>query len=216
MPVNVPSSLRPRRARKSWPLRPTVTTWTRAPVGRSCSRMSSVPRRMMLVFSAPARPRSGVTSSTPTFCTSRCTSSGCSALAARGASAAELGDERPHRFGVRPRRRHAHLRPPQPRSRHQLHGLGDLGGVADRPDAAPDVALGDGIERWPLRSDDLLLELVDRRRAARRSSSSESALSFAIVSTISGCAVSMKRWNSVSQARTLSTGTSSRKPLVSA
>src|SRR5262249_23155178 len=57
------------------------------PSVRSYSRMTSVTRRMMLVLSAPARPRSGVTRSTPTVLTGRWVSRGWSAPAPVGACA---------------------------------------------------------------------------------------------------------------------------------
>ena len=116
------------------PLRPTVTT-LRSPSDAAISRAA---KRMVLVLSEPARPRSVVKRTM------------------RRAPAPLLGEQRVllvvddgghvredlvELVAVRPRRQGGVLRALQLRGSHELHGAGDLLDVADRSDAAPDLAL---------------------------------------------------------------------------
>jgi hypothetical protein len=56
-----------------------------------------------------------------------------------GPDGRQLADEGAHRLGVRTSRDHSLLGAPHPRRGHQLHRLGDLGGIADATDAPTDI-----------------------------------------------------------------------------
>ena len=150
------------------------------------SVICSAAKRMVLVLSEPARPRSVVSSTIARVPPSRLASSGWSS---RAEHRGQVGEDLVDLVGVGPRLERRVLGALQLRRSHELHRPGDLLDVADRRDAASDLALAG---HWRLRlaprranvslnvsvaSLRPLDDLVGRAPSCRRASSSRSARS---------------------------------------
>src|SRR5216117_1149085 len=120
--------VKPRRRKKSRPLRPTTTSVTS---GALDWRMKSSARRTMFALNAPASPRSRALDQERVW-----------RLVARGGARHEVPEQLRHLPGVRPRGDDPLLRPAELRRSDQLHRPRDLLRGLDGPDSSPDVAEG--------------------------------------------------------------------------